>query len=95
MAKYIPINPADEDFARLLRDVKKGILEKNKTLLEKAKAEFAEADISLFVNEEKGLVRVLQAGRPPIDFPLVAPKAETPVVKAKVEVTAKVKPKGK
>ena len=82
MAKYIPINPADKNFARLLRDVKKGILEKKKDLLEGAKAEFAQAKISLFVNEEKGLIRVLQEGRPPIDFPLEQPKAEAPVEEA-------------
>ena len=71
MAKtYIPINPLDKTFARLMRDVKEGILGNKKTLLDKAKKEFADADISLFYNEEKGIIRVLQAGRPPIDFPL-------------------------
>ena len=82
MDKHIPINPANKDFARLLRDVKKGILENKKTLLEKAKKEFAEANISLFVNEEKGLIRVLRAGRPPIDFPLEKPVAESTVEEA-------------
>ena len=71
MAKtYIPINTLDKTFARLMRDVKEGILGNKKTLLDKAKKEFADADISLFYNEEKGIIRVLQAGRPPIDFPL-------------------------
>ena len=85
MAKHIPVNPADKDFARLLRDVKIGLSENKKELVEKAKAEFAEANISLFVNEEKGLVRVLQAGRPPIDFPLEKPVAESPVEEATEE----------
>jgi (p)ppGpp synthase/HD superfamily hydrolase len=67
--KHIPINPADKNFAKLMRDVNKGILEKDTELVNKVKAEFAKADISLFFNEEKGLIRVLQAGRPPIDFP--------------------------
>ena len=68
--KYIPINPADKVFAKLMKDLNKGIKEKDDALVEKVKAEFAKADISLFLNEEKGLIRVLQSGRPPVDFKL-------------------------
>jgi len=68
--KYIHINPLDKIFSRLMKDVQTGILKNDKKMLDKAKAEFAEADITLYYHEEKGIIRVLQAGRPPIDFPI-------------------------
>ena len=68
MAKNIPINPRDKVFAQLMRDVANGLRKDDKKLVEKAKSEFADADIKLFYNEERDLIRVLQQGRPPIDF---------------------------
>lgn len=70
MSRYIPIHPKDKTFARLLGDVRQGLKEDNQELIEKAKAEFAEANITLFYNQERKLIRVLQQGGVPIDFPL-------------------------
>lgn len=66
--KNIPINSRDKNFAKLMGDVAKGLRKNDKKLVDKAKSEFADSDISLFYNEEKDLIRVLKQGRPPIDF---------------------------
>jgi len=70
MAKYIPIHPKDETFVSLMQTAVKGLRTGNDKLLDKAKKEFAKADISLFYNKETDIVRVLQKDCPPIDFPV-------------------------
>lgn len=77
MAKRIPIHPKDETFDRLMKAACVA-LRKNATAdLNKAKTEFAEADIKLFFNENTDTIRVLRKNASPIDFPVDkwAPKA--------------------
>jgi hypothetical protein len=68
--RRILIHPKDKTFSRLLGEIKEGIINNNRELIDSAKAEFAEADISLSYNREKKIIRVLQEGSAPIDFSL-------------------------
>ena len=85
MTKFIIINPNDDTFAKLMRGIAKAIRTGDKKLIEKVKASFAEADISLFYNTERDEIRVLRKDCPPIDFAVSQfsdlPKIQAAVVK--------------
>jgi hypothetical protein len=70
MSKFIKINPNDDTFAKLMRDIAKAIRTGDEKLTEKVKIEFADADISLFYNTERDEIRVLRKDCPAIDFPV-------------------------
>lgn len=65
---YIPVHPKNKDFDRLMRAACVALRTNNTAALEKVKAEFAEADINLFFNEDTDTIRVLKKDAPPIDF---------------------------
>jgi hypothetical protein len=70
MAKYIAVHPYDSTFSSLMKKVTLAVRTQNLELLEEAKKEFAEADISLFYNKETDEVRVLLKDANPVDFKL-------------------------
>jgi len=70
MPKFIINNPNDETFAGLMRRACDAIRAKDEKEIAKVKAEFAEADINLFYNEERDELRVLRVDCPPVDFPV-------------------------
>ena len=70
MSKQIIVNPNDEEFAGLMKDLAKAIRSGDDKLLEKSKKEFAEYDTTLFYNSESDEVRILVKDCPPIDFPV-------------------------
>jgi hypothetical protein len=70
MSKKILINPNDETFANLMRDLSKAIRTGDDKLIAKVKAEFAEADTTLFYNAERDEIRVIVKDCPYVDFPV-------------------------
>ncbi len=70
MSKQLIVNPNDETFANLMRQICKAIRTGDEELIKKVKAKFAEADADLFYNAERDEVRVLIKDCPPVDFPV-------------------------
>jgi hypothetical protein len=70
--KYIPVDPYNSDFRRLMQGTAKAIRTGKKELLDAVKKEFAEAEppINLFYNQETDQIRVVTKDGPPIDFPV-------------------------
>lgn len=64
----IPIHPRDKKFISLMQQTVFAIRTSDKELLDKVKKEFIEAEISLYYNKEKDVIRVVKQGGPPIDF---------------------------
>jgi len=70
--KYIPVNPYNDDFRRLMQGTAKAIRTGDTKLLDAVKKELAEAEppMTLFYNKETDVIRVVTKDGPPIDFPV-------------------------
>ena len=70
MSKFIIINPNDETFSGLMREITLAIRNGDVDAIAKVKAVFAKADIELFYNTDRDEIRVLRKDCPFVDFPL-------------------------
>ena len=68
MFKKLIVNPNDETFAKLMKDLAKAIRTEDDVLIDKVKAKFVEYDTSVFYNKNSDQIRVLVKDCPPIDF---------------------------
>ena len=68
MFKKLIVNPNDETFAKLMKNLAKAIRAKDDTLIARVKIKFAEYDTSVFYNANSDQIRVLVKDCPPIDF---------------------------
>ncbi|MFA5460167.1 MAG: hypothetical protein WC283_02480 [Candidatus Paceibacterota bacterium] len=68
MSKKLIVNPNDETFAKLMKDLAKAIRTEDDVLIDKVKAKFVEYDTSVFYNKNSDQIRVLVKDCPPIDF---------------------------
>lgn len=68
MSKNLIVNPNDETFAKLMKNLAKAIRAEDDTLIARVKTKFAEYNTSIFYNANSDQIRILVKDCPPIDF---------------------------
>ena len=70
MTKKLMVNPHNETFVKLMKDLSKAIYTKDKKLIAKSKIAFSKYDTVIYYNTNSSQIRILVKECIPIDFPL-------------------------
>jgi transcription elongation GreA/GreB family factor len=70
MAKYLMVNPNNEEFKSLMERIAEAIRTGDEKMTAEVKADFAEYDTLIYYNSERDEVRVVVKDSPYVDFPV-------------------------
>jgi hypothetical protein len=68
MSKNLIVNPNDETFAKLMKNLAKAIRSEDEVLIAEIKTKFAAYDTTIFYNANSDQIRILVKDCPPVDF---------------------------